>query len=182
MDPTPGNRDGTRRFDPRNLERPDPSLLKYYGLVSLMSGPMFPFVFIPLYCKFVTLRYRIEDEGIAMSYGVLFRREVYLTYQRIQDIHLTRNFVQRWMGLATLAIQTASGSAMPEMSIEGIQEADQLRDFLYAKMRGVRGDSALGEDAASRVGVQVDAEQRALQLLAEIRDALRQCAAAKEQN
>ena len=80
-----------------------------------------------------------------MSWGVLFRREIYLTYRRIQDIHLTRNLLQRWMGLATIAVQTASGSAGPEMSIEGILEADALRDYLYGQMRGARG---LDEDAA----------------------------------
>ena len=46
------------------------------------------------------------------------------------------------MGLATIAIQTASGNAGPEMSIEGILQADTLRDYLYSKMRGARGDAS----------------------------------------
>ena len=28
-------------------------------------------------------------------WGLLFRHEVYLTYRRIQDIHVTRNIVER---------------------------------------------------------------------------------------
>ena len=75
-----------------------------------------------------------------MSWGILFRRETYLTYKRIQDIHLTRNIIQRWMGLATVSIQTASGSSNAEMSIEGLLQAEPLRDFLYAKMRGAKGE------------------------------------------
>jgi len=156
-------------FRADEITRPAPILLRYYFLCSLLSGPFFPFAFIPLMCKYITLRYRFDDSGIAMQWGVLFRREIYLTYRRIQDIHLTRNIVQRWMGLATLAVQTASGSATPEMSIEGILEAEQLRDHLYGKMRGARGEQApdAGTDSP-------DSEDRALELLTDIRDNLRQ--------
>ena len=102
-----------------------------------------------------------------MQWGVLFRREIYLTYRRIQDIHLSRNIVQRWLGLATLSVQTASGSATPEMSIEGILEAEPLRDYLYAKMRGARGEEATGADDESSDG------DEALVLLSEIRDSMK---------
>ena len=70
-----------------------------------------------------------------MSWGILMRREIYITYRRIQDIHLTRNIIQRWLGLATISIQTASGSSSPEMNVEGILEADALRDFLDPKLK-----------------------------------------------
>lgn len=157
------------KFDPSSIERPAPVLLKYYVLVSLLSGPFFPIVFLPLYFKYVTLKYKFDDTGVSMSWGILFRREIHLTYRRIQDIHLNRNLVQRWMSLATLGIQTASGSATPEMSIEGILEAEPLRDYLYAKMRGARGESenltaahADGEEPVDEVS----------QLLVEIRDSL----------
>jgi len=155
-------------FDPSTIQRPDPALLRYYFLLSLLSGPLFPFTFLPLLFKFQTLQYRFDSSGVAMSWGLFFRREVYLTYRRIQDIHLTRNLVQRWMGLATVSIQTASGSAGPEMSIEGVLQANELRDYLYARMRGARGE---GEElAAASVADQAD---EALALLREIRDLLR---------
>lgn len=156
-------------FRPEEITRPAPILLRYYILCSLLSGPFFPFALVPLFCKYITLRYRFDDSGIAMQWGVLFRREIYLTYRRIQDIHLTRNIVQRWMGLATLAVQTASGSATPEMSIEGILQAEQLRDHLYGKMRGARGES--GSELESS---EPDDDDRALELLTDIRDNLQQ--------
>src|SRR5215468_1099089 len=126
-------------FNPGKLERPDSSLLKYYTLISLLTGPGVFVMFPPLFFKYETLRYKFEDDGMSMSWGFLFRHEINLTYRRIQDIHLTRNIIQRWLGLATLSIQTASGSATPEMSIEGILEPEKLRDYLYSKMRGARG-------------------------------------------
>jgi uncharacterized protein len=120
------------------IERPSPKLLHYYILQSLLAGPFFPFVFLPRYFKYHTLRYRFDHEGISMRWGIIFRREVILNYSRIQDIHLSSNIVERWLNLAKVQIQTASGSANAEMTIEGLLEFAAVRDFLYAKMRGIK--------------------------------------------
>ena len=73
------------------------------------------------------------------------------------------------MGLATVAIQTASGSSSPEMSIEGILEADELRDFLYSQMRGARGEQTgtASDEGGGNGGEPAD---EALALLREIRE------------
>lgn len=118
--------------------RPHRSLLTYYALTSLLLGPFFPFLLVPMYFRYHTLRYRFDDEGVAMSWGILFRREITLTYARIQDIHLTSNVVERWLGLARIQVQTASGSSGAEMTIEGLPHFEQVRDFLYSRMRGAR--------------------------------------------
>ncbi len=120
------------------LERPDSSLLTCYLLKSLLFGPLFFFAAIPLYFRYHTLRYRFDEQGIAMRWGILFRREINLTYARIQDIHLTSNLIERWLGLAKIQVQTASGSARAEMTIEGLKEFELVRDFLYSRMRGVK--------------------------------------------
>lgn len=154
-------------FDPKQITRPDKRLLKYYIIITLLTGPGALFVFLPLLFKYQTLRYRFDDSGVSMSWGVVFRRETHLTYRRIQDIHVTRNLIQRWLGLATVGIQTASGSAGMEMSIEGVLEAEPLRDYLYSQMRGARGLDDDQEDSSHDAP-----EDEALQLLREIRDAL----------
>ncbi len=178
---TESNQADDSKFDPLAITRPEPVLLKYYAAVAFLTGPGFPVAFLPLYFKYVTLAYKFDEDGVSMRWGILFRREVHLTYRRIQDIHLTRNLIQRWMGLATVGIQTASGSSGPEMSIEGIPQAEALRDFLYSKMRGARGLKPLpaaGSSSGSQpqqgdgAGREADADEP-LQLLREIRDALR---------
>jgi len=158
-------------FNPGTVSRPDPALLKYYLFASLFAGPAFPLVFLPLYFKYHTLRYHLDDEGISMAWGILFRREIHLTYRRIQDIHLTRNIIQRWLSLATVAVQTASGKAGPEMSIEGILESEALRDHLYMKMRGARDDAADGSRPEDADVTETSADE-ALHLLRDIRDRL----------
>ena len=84
------------------------------------------------------MRYRFDDEGIHMKWGVIFRNEIMLNYSRIQDIHLQSNIVERWLGLARIVVQTASGSSNQEMTLEGIPNHDAMRDFLYSRMRGAR--------------------------------------------
>ena len=122
------------------LERPESGLMTYYVLTSFFAGPFFFVPLLVLYFRYHSLRYRFDEEGISMRWGVLFRREIHLTYSRIQDIHLVSNAVERWLGLARIKIQTASGSAKAEMTIEGIGAYAELRDFLYARMRGARGE------------------------------------------
>ena len=120
----------------RGTLRPHPALLRYYALSSLVFGPAFLAVLLPRYFRFRTLRYEFDDEGVSMHWGILFRREVSLTYSRIQDIHLTSNVLERWIGLAKIEVQTASGSAKAEMTIEGLREFEAVRDLLYSRMRG----------------------------------------------
>lgn len=153
--------------DPRHITRPDEALLTYYLICSAFTLIGFPFVLLPLWVKYVTLQYKFDDEGVSMSWGFLFRREILLTYRRIQDIHVRRNFIQRWLGLADVSVQTASGSGGAEMTIVGIKQPERLRDFLYSQMRGARDDEQRSSDAVDQPA------DEALRLLIEIRDALR---------
>jgi putative membrane protein len=122
----------------QSLERPDKALWTYYLLSAIVIPPLFPILAPYLYFRYHTMRYKFTDDGISMSWGILFRREVIVNYARIQDIHLKSNFVERWLGLARILVQTASGSSSAEMTIEGIKEFEALRDFLYSRMRGVK--------------------------------------------
>ena len=131
------------------LTRPHPRLMTYYALRSLALGPLFPVLLIPSWFRYHTMHYRFDEEGVSMGWGILFRREIHLTYTRIQDLHLESNVVERWLGLARIAVQTASGSAQAEMTIEGIAEFEELRDFLYSRMRGHAVDSRPAKAAAA---------------------------------
>ena len=120
------------------IERPHPSLFTYYWISLLIFPPLLPLLILPLYFRYHTMRYKFTAEGVSMSWGILFRREIILNYARIQDIHLRANFVERWLGLGKLLVQTASGSSSAEMTLEGLKEFEAVRDFLYSKMRGVK--------------------------------------------
>jgi putative membrane protein len=120
------------------LERPHRDLLTYYILSCLVIPPLFPILATYLYFRYHTMRYKFTDEGISMSWGILFRRQVIINYARIQDIHIRSNLVERWLGLAKVLVQTASGNTGAEMTLEGFKEYEAVRDYLYSKMRGVK--------------------------------------------
>jgi uncharacterized protein len=162
------------------LSRPDPALLTYYLLVSLVVPPLFPLLVLPLYFRYHTMRYRFTEDGISKSWGILFRREIILNYARIQDIHLHSNFVERWLGLAQIQVQTASGGHSADLVIEGIREFEELRDFLYSRMRGVKehrpaagAATAAGVTATDQAEVAAALRETARELRA-VREALAQ--------
>jgi putative membrane protein len=137
-----------------------------------------------MYFRYHTMRYKFSDDGISMRWGILFRREIIVNYSRIQDIHLRSNIVERWLGLARILVQTASGNQSAELTIEGIKEFELLRDFLYSRMRGVKDHvsgnalslaSAQGatSDELTNALREVAAELRAVRSAIEQRGALR---------
>jgi putative membrane protein len=160
----------------RGLSRPDPALWTYYIIRAILTGPGILASLPYLYFRYHTLKYRFDEEGIHMKVGILFRREVNLTYSRIQDIHLRSGLIQRWFGLANVQIQTASGSSGPELIVEGFKEFEAIRDFLYTRMRGYQSHkpslhAETEPKGQARPGQAVEIAE-VLSLLANIRDEL----------
>lgn len=122
------------------ITRPQPSLLTYYVLTSLVLLCAAPIALVPLFFRYHTLWYRFTDAGVSMGYGLLFRRELQLTYARMQDIHLSQNILERWLGIGTLVVQTAGSGEGGNLRIVGVREVSAIRDYLYARMRGVRSE------------------------------------------
>jgi putative membrane protein len=140
--------------------RPVENLLWYYVLKAVLTTIAFPITMLLLYFRYHTMRYEFSDQGIRMSWGILFRNEVVLNYGRIQDIHLRSNAVERWLGLARIEIQTASGSSDSEMVLEGIPDAEAMRDFLYSRMHGAADAAQQPKGDLASVLLEVAAELR----------------------
>jgi putative membrane protein len=144
------------------IERPHRKLLWLYMIRAVLTGPGLLILMPLLFFRYETMRFRFDAEGIHMRWGLLFRRQVNLTYARIQDIHLTSGLIQRWLGLADVKIQTASGSSGAEMTLEGLMEFEAIRDFLYTRMRGYRDRSPGGQQTPARAEADDDAQPIAL--------------------
>jgi uncharacterized protein len=158
------------------VERPCPELMNYYVLKGLATFIAAPLTLLLLYFRYHTMRYRFDDEGIHMTWGLLMRHEIMLNYSRIQDIQLQSNFVERWMGLARIEIQTASGSTGSEMTLEGITDHAAMRDFLYSRMRGARHQHDAGitsptTDSLAGILTEIAGELRAVRQTLERRNA-----------
>ena len=146
------------------IERPHPNLFTYYWLSLLVFPPLLPVLIVPAWFRYHTMRYRFTDEGISMRWGVLFRREIIVNYARIQDIHLRSNFVERWLGLARVLVQTASGNSGAEMTLEGLKDFEAVRDFLYSRMRGVKDHARAPLAGPAGIGAETNAAELAAAL------------------
>ena len=160
------------------ITRPAPPLLTYFFLIALLGNVVFPFLMLFLYFRFHTLHYKFDEDGVSMGYGVLFRREMHLTYARMQDIHLSQNLFERWLGIGSVTVQTAGGGEGGDLEIVGVREFEAIRDYLYARMRGVREGRGAGAVATAGAAASAGTTPGTDQVLAEIRDEIRAAARA----
>ncbi|MDF1665327.1 MAG: PH domain-containing protein [Planctomycetota bacterium] len=170
------------------IDRPSPKQLTLYfincalGAVFTLGIALAPIVIgmVPLFIRYYTMRYRFDESGVGVSYGYFFRHESYLTYDKIQDIHLNRGFIERWLGLGTVEVQTAAGSSGAEVTFIGLTQFDEVRDFLYARMRQGKGTKRPKVDPSGEgeAGLQSDSDSEALALLRSIRDEVSELKAA----
>ncbi|PKL63708.1 MAG: hypothetical protein CVV32_12345 [Methanomicrobiales archaeon HGW-Methanomicrobiales-3] len=88
-----------------------------------------------------TMSYELHDDELRWRRGVWFRTTGIVPYNRITNLDLKQGPVMRWLRISTIAIQTAgySGQAVPEIRIEAIEHADELRELLRNAVRSCSG-------------------------------------------
>lgn len=151
------------------ITRPVDRLMTYYVLKAATTLVAFPVTLTVFYFRYHTMRYQFNNEGLRMSWGILFRQEVLLSYARIQDIHLRSNAIERFLGLARIDIQTASGSTSSVVTLEGLTDPEAMRDFLYSRMRGATDAKPGTEAGLAAILHDVASELRAVRLALEKR-------------
>lgn len=89
------------------------------------------FAILPALFRYLTVRYAIVDGAFVLRSGLVFRQVRTIPLERIQNINLKRNLVQRILKVATLQIETASGTgAEAELAVVGNAEAERLAEAL----------------------------------------------------
>lgn len=85
-------------------------------------------------------KYQLQEDRIYIEKGFIWKRYIYIPYERIQNVDIIRGPLARMFGLSDLQIQTAGSST--NLMIEGIipavaaDEANKLRDEILAKVPG----------------------------------------------
>ena len=121
--------------------------------------------------------YELREDEINWKRGVWFRTTGIVPYNRITNLDVRQGPFMRVLGISTLAIQTAgySGQAAPEIRIEAIEQADELRELIRSMVRGSPSrDDGTGSGAApphsgTPIGHQILAELRQIRELLEKR-------------
>jgi len=122
---------------------------------------------------YVSMWYELRDDEMSWKRGVWFRRTGIVPYNRITNLDVIQGPVMRRLGISTLSIQTAgySGQAVPEIRIEGIEHADDLRELIRSLVRqsGMHSDGTGGDSP-----VTVPTDQKIIEELVKIRILLEQ--------
>lgn len=84
--------------------------------------------------KYLTFRYELGADELAIRSGLLFRKERHIPYARIQNVDLRQNPLHRLAGVAVVRLETGSGGAA-EAEIEVLaQEAiEELRAAIFRR-------------------------------------------------
>ncbi|KAB7518669.1 PH domain-containing protein [Halosegnis rubeus] len=95
--------------------------------------------------------YELTADTFDVYSGVFSRRSREIPYHRIQNVDVTRNVVQRALGIAELAIETAGGGET-EATLQylDVDTADELRAALSRRKRGETEDGATEQTARER--------------------------------
>ncbi|HYY80171.1 MAG TPA: PH domain-containing protein, partial [Actinomycetes bacterium] len=108
--------------------------------------------------------YAVSGGALRLEEGVLARHRRVVPLDRIQQVDLVRKPLHRLLGVATLRVETAGGTARAEVDLDvvGLGEANALRATLL-RAKAVGGGRAPAEPAApERVVVRLTLGQLAL--------------------
>jgi membrane protein YdbS with pleckstrin-like domain len=102
------------------------------------------FLWVGMY--YDSMWYELREDEMSWKRGVWFRRTGIVPYNRITNLDLVQGPVMRALGISTLSIQTAgySGQAVPEIRIEAIEHAEELRELVRTMVRGHPGGDGTG--------------------------------------
>lgn len=148
--------------------------LYMYGVVQL-AMTVVGLVLLPLWLLlgpfwirryFASFRCVLTDRNVIVRKGTVFRSEVTIPLDKIQDISVRQGPLLRRFGLLRIKIETAGQSSSPtgksEAELVGLLDPRDVRDRILAECERI---SAPGRAAPERQGQ--------LELLAETRDSLR---------
>jgi uncharacterized membrane protein YdbT with pleckstrin-like domain len=125
--------------------------------------------------------YIVTDRSLRIRSGVVWLREITMTFANIQGIRVNSNPIQLLLGLANVEMQSAGGgganahgqtSSGHTAEFEGVDNAAAVRDLIVERLRVYR-DSGLGEKTLdAREPPAVAAAREVLQETAALRNAL----------
>ncbi len=101
--------------------------------------------------------YLVTDRSLRIREGVSTVREITFTFANIQNLSVTQGPIQRMLGIADLKVETAGGGSIATTRqqqtvglnlhtayFRGIDNAEELKNLIGARMRGHK-DSGLGD-------------------------------------
>jgi uncharacterized membrane protein YdbT with pleckstrin-like domain len=135
---------------------------------------------LPLTLLILRLNYELRwyiatDRSLRIRSGIVFMKEMTMTFANIQDIRVTANPLERLLGLANVEVHSAGGGMTAHGGtsghvgkFEGVDNASAIRDLMVDRLRAYR-DSGLGDHPHSEEPRPAEAIDEARIVLAEVR-------------
>ena len=73
--------------------------------------------------------YTLSDKGLDYKYKLFSKKEVFISYSKIQNTHLKQGLLQRMFNIGDLYIDT-SGSNKIELIMKGIKNPSEIKRIL----------------------------------------------------
>ena len=107
--------------------------------------------------------YDLTDDGLEIASGVISRRHREIPLGRVQNVDISRNVVERALGVAALDVETAGGGAT-EASLRyvGYDEAKRLQREIQRLKRGETESETPREDEAEELLFELQTEELVL--------------------
>jgi membrane protein YdbS with pleckstrin-like domain len=94
-------------------------------------------IWIP--AAFRALEYYIDDEGVKMKGGVIWKKHVTVPYPKITNVDVTQGPLQRKYNIGTIHIQTAGSGGKQgekaELRMQGIRELERIRKLIIGRIK-----------------------------------------------
>lgn len=87
--------------------------------------------------------YELTADGLEIASGVVSRRQREIPLRRVQNVDISRNVVQRLLGIAALDLETAGGGdTEASLRYVGYEEAKRLQREIQRRKREANGERA----------------------------------------
>jgi putative membrane protein len=106
----------------------------FWTIAGIALVPVMILFALLAYWQYRNFTFHVEGDNLIINKGILVKDRKSVPIERIQSIQVTKNIVQRILGVVALKVDTA-GSRGNELEIPALERhrADALRNLLYAK-------------------------------------------------
>jgi uncharacterized protein len=131
-------------------------------------------IWIP--AAFRALEYEIDEDGIKMSAGVVWKKYVTVPYSKITNVDITRGPLQRYYKIGTIHVQTAGAAGKQgekaELKLAGIRELEKIRSVIIENIRDLNHPGPSRTKKTEEPPAQENIFQDMLRELKDIKDLL----------
>jgi len=135
--------------------------------------------YVGIHLRYDTTWYVVTGRSLRIRRGLWVIRETTITYENIQNLRVVQGPVDRYFGIASVIVDTAGaaksskqeGASNPNQAIiEGVDNAESLRDMILARLRRSKS-GGLGDEGETQTMERGGWTEERLRVLREIRDA-----------